>query len=142
VTGKGPADPRRRPRAVLLRADPAAPYSRGLRVGRSLAAAGYEVEIAAVAAPGLPAEERDGDVVLRRYSPSGRWTRWSIGREPAPRTRPDAIRGAPVRPSPASARAIARLRRLPALALKVALWPLNARAWWSTLRRDLPPADL
>jgi glycosyltransferase involved in cell wall biosynthesis len=27
-------------------------------------------------------------------------------------------------------------------ALKVALWPLHVRAWWRTLRRELPPADL
>jgi glycosyltransferase involved in cell wall biosynthesis len=27
-------------------------------------------------------------------------------------------------------------------ALKVALWPLHVRAWWRTLRGELPPADL
>jgi glycosyltransferase involved in cell wall biosynthesis len=142
-----------RPRAVLLVADPAAPYSRGLRVARSLAAAGYDVEIAAVVSPGLPAEERDGDVLLRRYAPSGRWARWSIGREGVARRVPQASAGSgsgsPGRhvsegsAHPSTLRRPARrLRRLPALALKVALWPLNARAWWATLRRELPPADL
>jgi glycosyltransferase involved in cell wall biosynthesis len=27
-------------------------------------------------------------------------------------------------------------------ALKVVLWPIHVRAWWRTLRRELPPADL
>ena len=45
------------------------PYSRALRLGRSLSAAGYDVEIAAVEEPGVPPEERDGDVVIRRYVP-------------------------------------------------------------------------
>ena len=51
-----------RRRAVVLVANAAAPYSRGLRGARSLAAAGYEVEIAALAEPAdpsLPREERD-----------------------------------------------------------------------------------
>ena len=58
---------------MVLVANTAAPYSRGLRVARSLAAAGYEVEIAATTGPGVPDEERDGDVVTRRYRPRGRW---------------------------------------------------------------------
>ena len=115
-----------RRRAVLLVANSAAPYSRGLRVARSLAAAGWEVEIAAVAADDAPLEERDGDVLIRRYRPSGRWVRWA--------ERPKAV---------ASKR---RLRRIPALLLdrfrKAAFWPLPVRGWWSTLRRELPPADV
>jgi glycosyltransferase involved in cell wall biosynthesis len=115
-----------RPRAVLLVANPAAPYSRGLRVARSLAGAGWQVEIAAVAGDGAPAEERDGDVVTRRYRPSGPFARW-VGQPPPPRP-----------PT--------RLLRVLALnldkALKVVFWPLHVRAWWRTLRRDLPPADL
>lgn len=122
-----PASPRaRRPRAVLLVANTAAPYSRGLRVARSLADAGWEVEIVAVAGVGAPREERDGDVDVRRYVPSGPFKRW-IGQPPPPRP-----------PT--------KLLRILALngdkALKVALWPVHVRAWWRTLRRELPPADL
>ncbi len=40
-------------RAVVLVGGPAAPYSRAIRIARALAAEGYAVEIAAVAAPGL-----------------------------------------------------------------------------------------
>ena len=115
-----------RPRAVLLVANTANPYSRGLRVARSLADAGWAVEIAAVADDGAPRVERDGDVVTHRYVPSGPFRRW-IGQPQAPRP-----------PT--------RLLRVIALnadkALKVAFWPLHVRAWWRTLRRDLPPADL
>lgn len=113
-------------RAVLLVANTAAPYSRALRVARSLATAGWQVEIAAVAGDGLPATERDGDVVTRRYLPSGPLRRW-IGQPPPPK------------PPTAILRAVARqLDR----SLKVLLWPLHVRAWWRTLRRELPPADL
>jgi glycosyltransferase involved in cell wall biosynthesis len=111
---------------VLLVANSAAPYSRGLRVARSLAATGWEVEIAAVAADDAPLEERDGDVLIRRYRPSGRWVRWAE--------------------RPKSASSASRLRRIPALLLdrfrKAAFWPLPVRGWWATLRRELPPADL
>jgi glycosyltransferase involved in cell wall biosynthesis len=48
---------------------PANPYSRALRIARSLAGAGYDVEIAAVDEPGVPREERDGEIVIRRYVP-------------------------------------------------------------------------
>ena len=58
-----------RPRAVILVPSPANPYSRALRVARSLAGAGYEVEIAAVDEPSAPREERDGEIVIRRYVP-------------------------------------------------------------------------
>ena len=116
----------RRPRAVLLVANTAAPYSRGLRVARSLAESGWQVEIAAVAGGGRPEAERDGDVLIRRYRPSGPFTRW-VGQPPPPRP--------PI-----------RLLRVLALnadkALKVAFWPLHVRAWWRALRRELPPADL
>ncbi len=115
-----------RPRAVLLVANTAAPYSRGLRVARSLAGAGWEVEIAAVAGDGVPREERDGGVVVRRYHPSGPLRRW-VGQPPPPRP-----------PT--------KLLRVLALnadkALKVVLWPLHVRAWWRTLRGELPAADL
>ena len=61
MTGRQPR------RAVLLVANPANPYSRGLRVARSLAAAGWDVEIAATTGEGAPDEERDGGVRIRRY---------------------------------------------------------------------------
>ena len=119
-------DEGRRPRAVLLVANPAAPYSRGLRVARSLAEAGWDVEIAAVAGGRLPDEEQDGPVATRRYLPTGPFRRWN-GQPPAPQP--------PTR--------VLKILALNAdKAIKVALWPLHVRAWWRTLRRELPPADL
>ena len=113
-------------RAVLLVANSAAPYSRGLRVARTLAVQGWDVEIVAVAADGQPLDERDGDVRIRRYVPSGRWRgiaqAWS---QRGPRI---------------------KLLRTALLWVdrgkKLFLYPLHVRAWWSTLRRDLEPADL
>jgi glycosyltransferase involved in cell wall biosynthesis len=118
--------PSHRPRAVLLVANAAAPYSRGLRVARSLAEAGWEVEIAAVAGGGALPEEHDGPVVTRRYIPTGPFKRWT-GQPPPPRP--------PTKPL--------RVIALNAdKALKAALWPLHVRAWWRTLRREVSPADL
>ncbi len=115
-----------RPRAVLLVANSAAPYSRGLRVARSLAAAGWQVEIAAVTGDEQPETERDGEILIRRYRPSGPFRRW-IGQPP------------PAQPP-------TRVLRVLALnadkALKVLFWPIHVRAWWRTLRRELPAADL
>src|SRR5439155_17022987 len=115
-----------RSRAVLLVANTAAPYSRGLRVARSLSDAGWQVEIAAVAGDSQPEIERDGAVVIRRYRPGGPFARW-VG-QPAP-------------PRPPS-----RVLRVLALkgdrALKVLFWPLHVRAWWRTLRGDRPPGRL
>jgi glycosyltransferase involved in cell wall biosynthesis len=118
--------PAPRPRAVLLVANTAAPYSRGLRVARSLADAGWDVEIAAVAGEDEPPEERDGAILTRRYVPSGRLRRW-VGQPPPP--------------SPPT-KHLQVLALNADKALKVALWPLHVRAWWRTLRRELPPADL
>jgi glycosyltransferase involved in cell wall biosynthesis len=115
-----------RGRAVLLVANTAAPYSRGLRVARSLAAAGWDVEIAAVGGPDVPDEERDGDIVTRRYHPSGPFKRWS---------------GLPPAPKPPTRLLKALVRRIDR-GLKAWLWPLHVRGWWRTLRRELPPADL
>jgi glycosyltransferase involved in cell wall biosynthesis len=106
-------------RAVVLVANAAAPYSRGLRVARTLADLGFAVEIAAVAAPSVPREEQDGDIVIRRYEPIGPWARWATGRTRS--------RG---------------LRRVAELAVKGLVWPVHVRGWWLALRRDLPPADL
>jgi glycosyltransferase involved in cell wall biosynthesis len=115
-----------RGRAVLLVANTAAPYSRGLRVARSLADAGWEVEIAAVAGPGVPAKERDGDIRIRRYRPSGPLRRWAT--QPAVPKPPTQV--------------LRRLVRRVDKALKAWLWPIHVRAWWRTLRRELRPADL
>ena len=129
-------------RAVVLVANEANPYSRGLRVARSLAERGFDVEIAAVTGPDVPDEERDGPIVIRRYAPSGDWLRWS--RPPA--DRPGLARKVIVRSFRLLALLIPPLRRYPAptidTILKVLCWPLPVRAWWSTLQRDLPPADL
>lgn len=123
-----------RPRAVLLIANGAAPYSRGLRVARSLAAAGYEVEIAATTGPGLPVEEHDGAVTTRRYRPSGRWAGWAT----------DATGGeASMRRMP-----LGRIGRIARRVLKPVItalgWPAHVRGWWATLRGTPGPrpADL
>ncbi len=108
------------PRAVLLVANEAAPYSRGLRVARSLAAKGYEVEIAAVTGRDVAAQENDGDVLVRRYRPRGRWARYATGR-------------------PVATSGIARYRDM---AIKAVAWPVHVRGWWEALRHELPPADL
>lgn len=115
-----------RPRAVLLVANTAAPYSRGLRVARSLADAGWQVEIAAVAGEGQPETEHDGEILIRRYRPSGPFTRW-VGQPPPPRPPTKVLRVLALNADKA---------------LKVIFWPLHVRAWWRTLRSELPPADL
>lgn len=123
------ADQRRR--AVLLVDNEANPYSRALRLARSLAAEGWSVEIAAVGNGRLPADERDSadqSIAIRRYEPTGVWAHWSIGRE-----RPAGLPGRSL---------AARLRRLPELPLRLLAWPLQARGWWATLRRAVAPADL
>jgi glycosyltransferase involved in cell wall biosynthesis len=116
-------------RAVLLVANTAAPYSRGLRVARSLAAAGYAVEIAATAGPGDPPSELDGAIRLNRYTPSGPWARFAHGR---PRTVPLARYPRPIR----------LIGRLGDGIIKLMFWPARVRGWWRTLERELPPADL
>ncbi|HET7725835.1 MAG TPA: glycosyltransferase [Candidatus Limnocylindrales bacterium] len=113
-------------RAVLLVANAADPYSRATRVGRSLAEQGWEVEIAAALEGGAPREERDGEILIRRYRPSGMLARWhGLRRLPAPSNRVGRL-------------AVLWIDRL----AKAFLWPLHVRGWWRTLRRELPPADL
>jgi glycosyltransferase involved in cell wall biosynthesis len=141
VTDFRPGSAGRR-RAVVLVANTAAPYSRGLRVARSLAAAGFDVEIAAVFGDHVPVEERDGDIVTRRYRPSGRWARWA-----QPHAGPPSLaRKLVVRGHRLLGRLIPPLRRFPAPTTdalrKIAFWPLAVRGWWTTLRRELPAADL
>jgi len=122
-------------RAVVLVGNPAAPYSRGLRIARALSEAGYDVEIAAVAADGLPEREMDGPIVIRRYLPSGAFRSMSASyRDPAAvlgvtggGRRPFVVR-APIA-------AAAALRRW-------LFWPHTVRGWWATLDRELAPADL
>ncbi|HUQ79160.1 MAG TPA: glycosyltransferase [Patescibacteria group bacterium] len=112
-------------RAVLLVANPAAPYSRALRVGRSLAKAGFEVEVSATTGRGEAATERDGALEIVRYEPTGPWARFDHERRRSHSTG-----------------AIGRIRRLLDGALKLVAWPVHVRGWWRTLERDLPPADL
>lgn len=145
VTSPGPPAPpvphTANPRAVLLVANVADPYSRALRVARSLDAAGYDVEIAAVAGD-APAAETDGRIQIRRYAPSGRF---AADAQPS-NARPDLVTRAIGRAHRTLASVVRPLRRYPPPTLgtvrKVLLWPLAVRGWWATLRRELPPADL
>lgn len=154
-----------RRRAVVLVGGPAAPYSRATRIARALAAEGYDVEIAAIAAPGLPAREPvaaarpgtvgepapdpsvAGEIEVRRYRPSGPWAilgaseaataARGVGGNPptATTTRP----GSRTPPWRAPLRAVAA----PVLAVRRWLfWPHAVRGWWATLAKELPPADL
>ena len=108
-----------RPRAILLIANSAAPYSRGLRVARSLTDAGFDVEIAATTARGVPDQEQDGLISIRRHRPSGRWAGWAsdaTGGEPS-------MRRMPLGP-------VGRLARRALKPVLTALpWPVHVRAW-------------
>ena len=119
-----------RPRAVILVGNPVRPYSRAIRIGRTLTAEGYDVEIAATTEPGAPLEERDGDLVIRRYPPIG----------------PFASLAATYRwESPAARRPPLRTRIVRAIRLGPAswvLWPHTVRGWWAALAKELAPADL
>lgn len=122
-------------RAVVLVGNPAAPYSRGLRIARSLAEAGYEVEIAAVAGHGLPDRESDGPILIRRYAPSGPYRSMA-----APY--PERAAGT-ARPARGGLRSLVRVPIAAAAAVRRWLfWPHAVRGWWATLDRDLRPADL
>jgi glycosyltransferase involved in cell wall biosynthesis len=163
-----PEASRSRRRAVVLVGGPVAPYSRALRIARALAAEGIDVEIAAIAAPGLPDREAvspnaqglartagpppggsSGAIELRRYRPAGPWR--FLGAS-------EGASGAAVR-SGASAVAVARRgsRRVPMAAARSLLrviarpvltlrrwllWPHAVRGWWATLARELAPADI
>ncbi|HEV8697473.1 MAG TPA: hypothetical protein VGQ89_07265, partial [Candidatus Limnocylindrales bacterium] len=129
-------------RAVVLVGNPASPYSRGLRVARSLAGIGFEVEIAAMAGPGLPAVEHDGDVVIRRYEARGPWVRWH-GEPTGP---PGVMRKVVFRAHRLVGRFVPWVARQPVptfdLLRRLLFWPTAARGWWAGLRAELPPADL
>ncbi len=118
----------------MLVGNPAAPYSRALRIARALVAEGYRVEIAAVAAEGLPEREMDGEVLTRRYGPSG----WLAGLAPVYRG-PDVagtVTGNHER------RLVRVARKLIVAAIRWWFWPHTMRGWWVTLGRELEPADL
>jgi glycosyltransferase involved in cell wall biosynthesis len=135
VSERGAARPLR---AVVLVGNPAAPYSRGLRIARTLVAAGYLVEIAAVAADGLPQREPGEGWELRRYRASGPWARigGSAGR--------GAIDQGPAhsRSAGPAGRLLGRAVRLAAALRRWIFWPHTVRGWWATLDRELEPADL
>ena len=134
--------PDRRPRAVVLVGNPANPYSRGLRVARSLEGLGFEVEIAAMAGPGLPAEEHDGSIVIRRYTARGRWVRW----HQPPSGPPGLARRLVFRAHRLVSRVVPAVAHQPAPTLDVIrrrlYWPTAPRGWWAGLRAELAPADL
>ncbi len=152
----------RRRRAVVLVGGPAAPYSRSIRIARALAAEGYAVEIAAVAAPGLPEREpvapgapgsvgepvpdaaRVGEIELRRYRPSGPWAILGASDAATGASSASAQQAGVPAGGPAGAlRRAARMLAAPLLTERRWLfWPHTVRGWWSTLARELAPADL
>lgn len=124
----------RRPRAVILVGGPANPYSRGTRLSRTLAGLGYDVEVAATAEGGIPDEERDGPIRIRRYGSTGVFGRLR-----------STYRGEDVAASPGDASPSLPTRLVRAVrgsALAWAFWPHTVRGWWHTLERELAPADL
>ena len=119
-------------RSVVLVGNPARPYSRALRVARTLQELGGDVEIAAVAGDDAPLVETDGGVAVRRYVASGPYARLGASSAtgsmaPAGTRGPRSVRIA--------TKAAATLRRW-------MLWPHTVRGWWATLERELVPADL
>ena len=135
-------------RAIVLVHNPVAPYSRALRIARSLEAQGWEVLIAGTTRADLPAEEFDGTIRVVRVRPAGPLAGFvepARGRPASLVERGDAAVGA-------AGRFLARVpglrllrgARTPTLrrVLGVLRWPLPARAWTEGLRRALPPADL
>lgn len=139
-------------RAVVLVGNPASPYSRGLRIARTLVEAGFAVTIAAVAADGVPDREVDGDVVIRRFRPSGPFAGMAASHSstPASAAAPAiaampalAAAGGPSRGRLRVSRLLpATFRRALAALRRWAFWPHTVRGWWATLARELEPADL
>jgi len=135
-------------RAIVLVHNPVAPYSRALRIARSLESEGWEVLIAGTARAGLPAEEQDGGIRIVRVPAAGPLARFVVppgGRAAALVARSDRVVAA-------LGRILGRVPGLHLLGrartptarrvLGVLRWPLPARAWAEGLRRTLPPADL
>lgn len=136
-----------RRRAVILVGNPANPYSRAIRIGRTLHANGYDVEIAAPIAEGAAAFEQDGPLTIRRYQPSGPFAALAATyRAPLPKL---ALAANGPRAT-LSRRILRRLRATPTRILRTLrnrsitwfLWPHTVRGWWHTLERELEPADL
>ena len=125
----GPSPIAERGRAVILVGNPAAPYSRALRIARALDGLGFAVEIAAVAATDVPAVEDDGRIVTRRYTPTGRWAR--VGAS--------AGRG---RAGSGGRKGAGWFRRVGAALRRWLFWPHGVRGWWAALDAELAPADL
>lgn len=126
------------PRAVILVGGPAAPYSRGLRIARTLVGLGYRVEIAAVAAAGLPEREPGDGWEIRRYRPSGPWARAG-----SPAGQSGASGDPAVSPAAGGARRFVRRGTAVLAAVRRWIfWPHTVRGWWRTLDRELEPADL
>jgi glycosyltransferase involved in cell wall biosynthesis len=110
-------------------ANPFAPYSRALRIARSLESEGYDVEIAAMQKGDLPARAMEGSIRVHRYA-TGPWrdepAAWAGGDEEGGKKRR--------RPSK-----VELIRTWPARAS----WPpAHVRGWWKTLETELEPADL
>jgi glycosyltransferase involved in cell wall biosynthesis len=122
-----------RKRAVILVGNPANPYSRAIRLGRTLTAQGYDVEIAATYEEGAPLEARDGELTIRRYKPSGIFASMAATYRWAPPP------SKPTKPPPLATRV---LRTLRARFIAWFLWPHTVRGWWKTLSTELAPADL
>jgi glycosyltransferase involved in cell wall biosynthesis len=118
---------------VILVGNPANPYSRAIRLGRTLVEAGYDVEIAATTEAGAPLEQRDGDLVIRRYPPSGIYASLAATYRWAPPP------SKPAKRPPITTRV---LRTLRARFVSWFLWPHTVRGWWKTLSTELQPADL
>ena len=126
-----------RRRAVILVGNPANPYSRAIRLGRTLVAQGYDVEIAATHEAGAPFEERDGDLVIRRYRPSGPFAGLAATYGKTPRPEAPAAQPAARPPMP-----VRVWRTQQAHLIEWIFWPQTLRGWWHTLARELAPADL
>jgi glycosyltransferase involved in cell wall biosynthesis len=118
-------------RAVVLVGNPARPYSRALRIGRTLVDEGYAVEIAATAQDDAPEREDDSRIAIRRYRPVGRFAGSAARYRP-----PDRARSA------AGSRPVRVARSIRARFIAWAFWPHTVRGWWAALGRDLPAADL
>ena len=141
-------------RAVVLVGGPARPYSRALRIARTLAGEGYDVEIAAISVSGAPEVELDGPVTFHRYVPSGPFARYAAHHvaldagqgaraggapPPASASQPRALPARRVGSLRAGARRIVRYLRK---RRRWVLWPETTRGWWATLDRELAPAGL
>lgn len=119
-------------RAVILVPNPAHPYSRAIRLGRTLTSLDYDVEIAATSQVELPLEERDGDLTIRRYPPTDRYAPYaSTGQSHA------------VHPVVRSRWMPVRVWQTQRAHLRTWLrWPLPVRGWLDALALELEPADL